>query len=73
MFGGTSGAAAKVAAAVALMLQVNPKLTPEQVREIIKKTGGVVDISADPKKTAGVFLDAGTAVRVADSDGCERN
>ena len=34
-FGGTSGAVAKVAGAVALMLELNPSLTIERVREIL--------------------------------------
>ena len=34
-FGGSSGAVAKVAGAVALMLELNPYLTPVQVREIL--------------------------------------
>lgn len=37
-FGGTSGATPQVAATVALMLEVNPFLTPPQVRAILQKT-----------------------------------
>lgn len=37
-FGGTSGAAPQVAAAVALMLEVNPFLTPAQARQILRDT-----------------------------------
>jgi subtilisin family serine protease len=60
-FGGTSGAVAKVAGTVALMLQINPDLTPSDVREILITTGR--SISTD--KPIGVFLDAAAAVRVA--------
>ncbi|HMN68650.1 MAG TPA: S8 family serine peptidase [Bdellovibrionales bacterium] len=37
-FGGTSGATPQVAATVALMLEVNPELTPEQTRAILTET-----------------------------------
>lgn len=56
VFGGTTAAAAQVAAAVALMLEVNPGLTPAQVRAILVETrhntnenspvGGVLDVHA---------------------------
>jgi len=62
-FGGTSGAAAKVAGTVALMLSVNPKLTHAQVREILRTTGS--QIITEPNKKVGVFLNAGAAVQEA--------
>ncbi len=37
-FGGTSGATPQVAAAVAMMLQVNPALTPITIRAILERT-----------------------------------
>jgi subtilisin family serine protease len=62
-FGGTSGAAAKVAGTVALMLSVNPNLTHAQVRDILRTTGS--PINTDPNKRIGVFLNAEAAVREA--------
>lgn len=54
IFGGTTAAAAQVAAAIALMLDINPQLTPAQVRSILLETrktasenaavGGVLDV-----------------------------
>jgi subtilisin family serine protease len=62
-FGGTSGAAAKVAGTVALMLSVNPNLTHAEVREILRTTGS--QIITAPDRKVGVFLNAGAAVREA--------
>lgn len=62
-FGGTSGATPKVAATVALMLQVNPHLTHAEVREILRSTGQIV--VTDAQKPIGSFLDADAAVREA--------
>lgn len=59
-FGGTSAATAKVAGAVALMLQANPGLTPADVRDTLIATGGAV--ATDPATPIGVFLDAAAAV-----------
>ncbi len=68
-FGGTSGAAAKVAGVVALMLQKNTGLDPEGVREILKRVGKPVT-SSDGKQPGGVFLDAHCAVAAADPVSC---
>jgi subtilisin family serine protease len=59
-FGGTSGAAPKVAGTVALMLGVNPKLTQQQVRDILFLGPDVVD--TDVSKPVGSFLNAKYAV-----------
>lgn len=65
-FGGTSGATAKVAGAVALMLSVNPDLSHCDVREILRGTGTpITPDPAAPHKQIGVFLNAGAAVREA--------
>jgi subtilisin family serine protease len=65
-FGGTSGAAAKVAGTVALMLSVNDDLSHEEVRDIIRTTGSPiitdVDITTGLQKTVGRFLNAEAAV-----------
>ena len=60
-FGGTSGAAAKVAGAVALMLEANPALTPGQVKSILVQTGSPLNTD----RPIGVFLNAGAAVTAA--------
>ncbi|WP_447600625.1 S8 family peptidase [Nitrospira sp. Nam80] len=62
-FGGTSGATPKVAGTVALMLDVNPNLTHEQIRTILNTTGTAV-VTA-PGKPVGTFLNAEAAVREA--------
>jgi subtilisin family serine protease len=62
-FGGTSGAAAKVAGVVALMLEKNDRLTPQRVREILgESTKDVVD---QLDRRVGVLLDAHQAVSEA--------
>jgi subtilisin family serine protease len=60
-FGGTSGAAAKVAGAIALMLEANPSLTHDQVRSILVQTGSAINTD----KKIGVFLNADAAVSAA--------
>src|SRR5262249_17723743 len=62
-FGGTSGATAKVAGAVALMLQKNKQLTPGQIRQILMHSNKpVVDSQMN---NVGVLLDANQAVAEA--------
>jgi len=62
-FGGTSGATPKISGTVALMLEVNPSLTPATVQQILVATGS--PIITDDGKPIGVFLNAGAAVAQA--------
>jgi len=62
-FGGTSGAAAKVAGTIALMLQVNPNLTQAEVKSILSTTGS--DPAPEANRPIGKFLDADAAVAAA--------
>ena len=62
-FGGTSGATPKVAGTVALMLSVNPRLTHDDIRDILSGTGS--PLTEDPGKPIGVFLNAEAAVAEA--------
>ena len=68
-FGGTSGAAPKVAGVAALMLSVNPTLSPADVREILRGTGTKISPEVEPNgaqgKPIGVFVNAEAAVRAA--------
>jgi hypothetical protein len=62
-FGGTSGATPKVAGAVALMLEVNPGLTHDEIRTILNATGTAVVSTAG--KPVGTFLNCEAAVLAA--------
>ena len=62
-FGGTSGAAPKVAGVAALLLAANPSLTHEEIRTILRNTGGPV--VTDVGKPVGTFLNAEAAVQQA--------
>lgn len=62
-FGRTSGATPKVAGTVALMLEVNSKLTSCEIKDILRETGSPMPASRN--KPAGIFLNAEAAVREA--------
>jgi len=71
-FGGTSSACPGAAGVVALMLSVNPNLTRQQVREILKKSCDRIDPQGGQYDAAGHSpfygfgrLNAETAVRLA--------
>jgi subtilisin family serine protease len=72
-FGGTSSAAAKVAGAVALLLEANSSLTPAEVKELLQQSQTTVfksttrepeevGVSLDGPEEAGVLLDCSHAV-----------
>lgn len=63
LLGATSGAAAKVAGAVALMMEANPYIRHSDVREILNRTGTHVETSDE--RPAGRFLDCEAAVWAA--------
>jgi subtilisin family serine protease len=59
-FGGTSGAAAKVAGAVALMLELGPYLTPAQIRQILALSE--IPVHNASGERVGVLLDCADAL-----------
>ena len=63
-FGGTSGAVAKVAGAVALMLEANSALTHSEIRKILREQGTkMADAATEPDN---VFVDVAAAVSEAE-------
>ncbi len=62
-FGGTSGATPQVAGAVALMLEVNPALTPSQIKNILIETR----VESAQTSNVGGLLDVAAAVALAKS------
>jgi len=63
-FGGTSGAAPKVAGAIALMLEKKPTLSHNDVKNILMITG--TKIITEPGKPVGNFLNVEAAVKEAE-------
>ena len=61
-FGGTSGAVAKVGGAVALLLDVNNSLSPDQVRDLLKESKTPVYDAEGAEIPNAVLLDCGNAV-----------
>jgi hypothetical protein len=59
-FGGTSGATPKVAGTVALLLELNPSLTHNEIRTLLNTTG--TPVVTDAGKPVGTFLNAAAAV-----------
>jgi subtilisin family serine protease len=66
-FGGTSSATPKVSGIVALMLSVNPSLTPAQVKHILKQTADDIDAPGMDDKTGAGRVNALRAVQMAKS------
>lgn len=60
-FGGTSGATPQVAATVALMLEVNPDLSPAEVKEILIASR----ITTEDNKSVGGLINVVEAVKLA--------
>ena len=67
---GTSMAAPHVAGVVALMLEANPRLTPDQARELLQETARGDPFTGDTPNTAWGFgkIDAHAAVALAEKD-----
>jgi len=61
-FGGTSSSAPKVAGIVALMLSVNPDLTPAEVKNILRKTADDIDAPGIDDRTGAGRVNAHHAV-----------
>lgn len=64
-FGGTSGATAKVAGVVALMLEKNDQLSPHAIRDILRRSQKPVIDQVTSQVPVGVLLDAEQAVNDA--------
>ena len=58
-FFGTSAAAPHVAALIALMIQADPDLTPEEIRQILEDTAEDMDDPATPEFDTGYDLQTG--------------
>lgn len=69
VFGATSGAAAKVAGVVALMLEKKPDLTAALAKKCLGR--GTRAENTDLKRTAGYVLDAAAAVAGAAAGSCD--
>jgi hypothetical protein len=66
---GTSMASPVVAGAVALLLQANPQLTPEQVRDVLTKTAWADELGAVPNTDVGFGrLDAKAALAMVETE-----
>ncbi len=65
---GTSVATPIVTSVIAQMLEVNPKLTPAQVKAVLKQTAQVLEDAPSTRQGAGV-LDAAAAVRMVRTGG----
>jgi len=64
-FSGTSSSTPKVAGVVALMLSANMKLTPAQVKDILRKTADDIDEKGVDDKTGAGRVNAFRAVQMA--------